>query len=358
LGGATDEFTELYNNTDTALDISGYTLQSVTAGLVHTVPGALASNTTVIPARGHYLITGAGYGLAAAAASNGTQTGIGDASSIGFFAGTPATAANRIDSVGFNSTNPIYYEGTALTPSTGITVNGEYSFIRKLTSGRPQDTGDNNSDFFFISTNGGTYSTRQSILGGPNPENLASPIQRFAQFSTLLLDPGVSSAAAPNRVRDVSSYTDTLTPSAANGGTPATNPYTLGTLSIRRRFVNNTGGPVTRLRFRVTDITTLPSPAGTADLRLLTAPSSITVTSNDAGVCAPAASPCSLTVQGTTLDQPPTQARGGGLHSAVTAGTVTAGTPLANGASIDLQFLLGAQQSGSFRFFITIEALP
>ncbi|HVF51800.1 MAG TPA: lamin tail domain-containing protein [Pyrinomonadaceae bacterium] len=356
--GATDEFTELYNTTNSSLDISGYTLQSVTAGLVHTVPGAIGSNTTVIPAHGHYLITGAGYSLAAVAASNGTQTGIGDASSIGFFAGTPATAANRIDSVGFNSTNPIYFEGTALTPATGITTNGEYSFIRKLTSGFPQDTNNNSNDFFFISTNGATYSTRPSILGAPSPENLTSPINRFFNITTQMLDPSQPASSAPNRVRDSNSYTDTLTPSSVTGVAPASSPYVLGTLSVRRRFVNNTGGPITRLRLRITDITTFPSPgAGVADIRALTS-GTISVTVNNAATCSPNPAPCSLTVQGTTLEQPPTQAMGGGLNSTLNAGTVTLGSPLANGAPIDLHMLLGVAQSGSFRFFITVEALP
>jgi len=42
----------------------------------------------------------------------------------------------------------------------------------------------------------------------------------------------------------------------------------------------------------------------------------------------------------------------------MSAGTVTLATPLANGASINLQFLLGIQQTGTFKFFINVEALP
>jgi hypothetical protein len=40
------------------------------------------------------------------------------------------------------------------------------------------------------------------------------------------------------------------------------------------------------------------------------------------------------------------------------AGTVTLGTPLAAGASLNLQFLLGIQQTGNFRIFLNVEALP
>jgi hypothetical protein len=39
-------------------------------------------------------------------------------------------------------------------------------------------------------------------------------------------------------------------------------------------------------------------------------------------------------------------------------GTITLGTPLANGASIDVRWLLGIQQTGSFKFFVNVEALP
>jgi hypothetical protein len=42
----------------------------------------------------------------------------------------------------------------------------------------------------------------------------------------------------------------------------------------------------------------------------------------------------------------------------MSAGTVTLATPLANGATIDLRFLLGIQQTGSFKFYFNIEALP
>jgi hypothetical protein len=77
----------------------------------------------------------------------------------------------------------------------------------------------------------------------------------------------------------------------------------------------------------------------------------------DAGTCAAAGSsaPCTITVEGTTLETPPAQSLGGGHNSTM---TVTLGTPLAPGASVNLQFLLGVQQTGSFKFFFNIEALP
>jgi hypothetical protein len=83
---------------------------------------------------------------------------------------------------------------------------------------------------------------------------------------------------------------------------------------------------------------------------------------SDAGTCLAsngvATTPCTITIEGTTLEQPPAQTLGGALNSTVSAGTITLASPLAAGGSINLQFLLGVQQTGSFKFFFNIEALP
>ena len=65
-----------------------------------------------------------------------------------------------------------------------------------------------------------------------------------------------------------------------------------------------------------------------------------------------------ITIEGTTLEQPPAQTIGGGLNSTASASTVTLASPLAPGASVNVQFLLGVQQGGSFRFLLNVEALP
>jgi hypothetical protein len=61
-------------------------------------------------------------------------------------------------------------------------------------------------------------------------------------------------------------------------------------------------------------------------------------------------------VFGTTVEEPPTQSIGGALNS--TMGTITLPKPLPPGASANLQFLLDVRQTGSFKFFFNIEALP
>jgi hypothetical protein len=136
----------------------------------------------------------------------------------------------------------------------------------------------------------------------------------------------------------------------------APNNSTYGTIDFRRRFTNNTGGPVTRLRFRIVDMTTTPASPSSADLRARTS-TPITVTGvNDAATCGGSA-PCSVLVQGTTLETPPVQTLGGGVNSTLAVGTITLGTPLANGASANLRFLFGVQQEGNYHVGIVIETL-
>ena len=196
----------------------------------------------------------------------------------------------------------------------------------------------NPADFTFVATDAGVYGSLTAILGGPGPENRFSPITRNASLPVTVIDPAVGSNVAPNRVRD----TTAIGPNAA-----------AGTLSIRRTITNNTGANVTRLRFRITDITTLNTPGYTpggpqADMRVLSCTDfTATITGGQ-----------QVLVRGTTLEAPPTQGMGGGLHSSLGVGVVSLSQPLAPGQSISVQFLLGVQQSGSFRFFFNVEVLP
>jgi hypothetical protein len=113
------------------------------------------------------------------------------------------------------------------------------------------------------------------------------------------------------------------------------------------RNYTSTATPVKRLRFRIVDITSGPAAAGTADLRVLS--SSGTVTDSTGTVVA--------TINGLRLKEPPNQDAGGGLNSTLRAGTIDLRTPLAPGASIDVQFLLGVQTGGTYRFFVSVEPL-
>jgi hypothetical protein len=228
-----------------------------------------------------------------------------------------------------------------------------------LTSGKPQDTGNNREDFILVSTTAGAFGRPgfsgevdgPSMLGAPGPENTQSPILFGNDGNLFRINSTVSAATTPNRERDLNSYTDTLTPSSPSGGDPAANPYTGGTLSLRRRFTNASGVMLTSLRMRINKLSTLVGgaspPVGTADMRVLTSPTlnGITVTAPGTG-----------TVVGMTLQQPPTQAMGGGVNSSLSI-PLPRGT-LAPGASVDIHLLLGVVQNGTYLISVSFEGLP
>ena len=360
--GANDEFIEIYNGTGADHTVAGGgTGYAIAAS--NGVARCVIPNGTVIPNRGHYLcVNSVGYSLASYPAGNGTTatgdatytTDIPDNAGIAIFnTSVPAdfTLANRFDAVGSTSeANTLYKEGTGYPALTPFSI--DYAFYRDncgksgsittfgaCTIDTPKDLNNNAQDFVFVDTNGTSAGAGQR-LGAPGPENLSSPIQRNASFAVNLLDVCVAAASPPNRVRDFTSD-------------PANNS-TFGTLDVRRSVVNNTGGNVTRLRYRVIDLTTFPAPSGIADLRPRT--STAVVVTVDRPPCGSGTS--NVTVEGTALEQPPSQPNGGGFNSSMSSNTVTLATPLANGASIDVRFLLGIQQTGSFKFYINVETLP
>jgi hypothetical protein len=363
--GANDEFIEIANNsgadhTVDALSGSGYGLAASDGVVRCSIP-----NGTVIPNKGHYLcVNSVGYSLASYPAGNGTTatgdatytTDIPDNAGIALFnnnsGGASFSLANRLDAVGSTAeANTLYKEGTGYPALVAFSI--DYSFYRDNcgkggsittfgvcpTGGNLKDTNNNAADFVFVDTNGTSAGAGQR-LGAPGPENLSAPIERNASLPATLLDTCVGGASPPNRVRDFTS--------------DPPNNSTFGTLDIRRTFTNNTGGNVTRLRFRIIDLTTFPAPSGIADLRPRT--STAVVVTVDRPPCGSGTS--NVSVQGTTLEQPPSQPNGGGFNSSLSAGTVTLATPLANGATIDVRFLLGIQQTGSFKIYVNMEALP
>jgi hypothetical protein len=123
-------------------------------------------------------------------------------------------------------------------------------------------------------------------------------------------------------------------------------------LAVRRVYINRSGGPITRLRFRVIDMTSYPAPnAGTADLRIITAVASKSVTITGGS---------SVIVKGLALESAPTPAQpfGGGTNATVTLDfSGLPGGVLPNNESVNVEFLLGVKQIGTFRFFVLIEAL-
>lgn len=364
--GALDEFIEIYNTTDSdivvmdsstlpPLTTNGWAVVSSDAP---TTAKFVIPNGTRIPARGHYLVANTvGYSLGLYPSGNdesgettaiedgGYNVDIPDNAGVALFrTANPLlflTPVERLDAVGFAGGGVLFTEGTPLTPTNGVTDSLQHSFVRNMTTGLPQDTNNNEADFDFVEVREATVDGRRARLGAPGPENLSSPIQRNTVIKASLIDPQcggfgtVESACA--RVR------------TAAGANPTNAAF--GTLLIRRRFTNATNEPVTRLRFRLVDITAGTPDSGAADLRALSG-SNVSV-KNTQGT--------ELEVKGLTLEEvsvpTPSQPVGGGLNSSLSVGTITLARPLAARNFIDVEFRIGVMVGGSFRYLVNVEAL-
>lgn len=116
--------------------------------------------------------------------------------------------------------------------------------------------------------------------------------------------------------------------------------------------LRNTGAPITRLRFRVFDITTFnnPNPGGAqADLRPVSSTTESVSTMSG-----------SVTVKGLTREEPPDQTstgQDGGLNTTLSDNSITLGTPLPQGGTTTISYWLRIVNGGKFRFFVNVEAL-
>jgi hypothetical protein len=340
--GARDEYIELYNPAATPLTISttdassGWSVVASDGIIRFIVP-----NGTVIPARGHYLGVnlGAGpYSLSTYAAADASYTlnipdnGAGEGGvnrGVALFrTSTPANfiTANRLDAVGpAGETNALYREGGGyanLNPAVAATA--QFALVRNAVGGQLQDTDSNAADFRLVDTTGNVALASGNRWGAPGPENRTGPVQINGQLGVTLFDPGAPATAAPNRQRDLAN----------------------GTLTIRRRFTNNTGGPITLLRFRVADLTNDLASSTACVLRAVTS-SDVTVPTSAGNVLA----------RGTALETPPNQTNGGGLNSSLRVMAITVVAPLAAGASVDLQFVFNVVENGDLNVVLNAEVL-
>lgn len=224
-------------------------------------------------------------------------------------------------------------EGAGLTPlANGAGSTVQYSFVRKFTNGRPQDTNNNATDFVLVAADGQPLPARDggtvpTMLGAPGPQSMTSPLtSTFSAVRTSLFDPTVTSSNAPNRVV-----------TSASGSTP-------GALEIRRRITNTSTQAISRIRFRIADITTDGSPVVISPQAILRAVSSASLTIGN------------QTTIPLTLEQTSGQT-GGGLNASILAGTADLPQSLAPGQSVFVNFKMNVVQNGRFRFIVTVEAI-
>ncbi|HVU02232.1 MAG TPA: lamin tail domain-containing protein [Polyangiaceae bacterium] len=187
--GANDEFVELYNPTNAAVDISGWMLQRRSAGGTSTC-GATVPTATTMPAGHYYLIAGQGYtasrypggtpedlraagslltgGTAetvALIASSGTCTGsIGVVDAVSFGAVTDALDAlelppfSSVVADGTSVERKACYDSTADATTTGMLPGGGHE-----SRGNRERIGSNNADFI--------------VRPSPGPQNSASAVE-------------------------------------------------------------------------------------------------------------------------------------------------------------------------------------
>src|SRR5206468_3836871 len=138
--GAGDEFIELYNYSDTAIDVSNWKIRTSSSGGAITTRVTI-NNGTIIPARKHFLVTG-----------NSTYSGniAGDqtySAAIANDGGIAVTLSDNsiIDQIGLSS-GSAFREGMNLAP---MPSDANQSYERKPggANGSTQDTGDNFNDF-------------------------------------------------------------------------------------------------------------------------------------------------------------------------------------------------------------------
>lgn len=143
--GGNDDFVEIYNNSDSPADISGWKLMG-SSNTAPTGSRATVPANVVLPGRAHYLfvnVTAPGGYSGAVPGNASYTTGIGDNG------GVALTRADNsiVDQVGVATINTGYREGTAIT--TQLTTNVDRGYERKPggLSVTLQDTDDNASDF-------------------------------------------------------------------------------------------------------------------------------------------------------------------------------------------------------------------
>src|SRR6185436_16559500 len=270
--GANDEFVELYNATNAAIDIGGWKInRSNGSGTINT---QLTINAgTMIPAHGHFLATNnaAGGYSGSVAANQSYATGITDDGGIAIL--NPSSVV--IDQVGM-SAGSAYKEGTVLSQ---LTTNVNRSHERKPGdgSGSSTDTDNNGADFQLISP-----SDPQNLASAPTPGvvNQAITTTCPSPLSTTEGTATSTSVSATDPDGTVVSATITsaavpgitlinFTPAAATGGTATatlnvSNATAQGSYNVVIQYSNNDSPtPQTASCTVVVNVTPPPTPSPT-----------------------------------------------------------------------------------------------
>lgn len=330
--GALDEYVSLYNNTDAPITTgAAWTLFSSRFSYdyqpIVTIPQGL-----VIPARGSLLLANTlGFSLTGYPGGAGDTmpdvtwtTDIPDGAGLGLFRRPAVRPEFVMDAVGYANADALCREGAGFPSTTSDERSGtpQYAFVRRVVNGVPRDTDNNLLDFRSVEP-AGMQTAAGGHIGAPGPRGLASPIPAKGGYlnTTGPLDPAVPFDAEPNALRIT---------------TPVTNGP-LGTYELLRAVTNTSDTPVTRLRFRISELSTRGEAVGLPVLRALSS-AARTVTRADGS---------SVTALATTLEEPPRQLLGGGVNSSLSVPSVSPASPLLPGATIYVALRFGVLQDWS-----------
>jgi endonuclease G len=200
--GAADEFVELYNMTNSAINIGGWKINASNASGTIGTRLTISANTQ-IPAHGHFLAfdssaSGGPYS-GTVAGNQAFTTGITDDGGIAIL----DASNNIIDQVGLSG-GSAYKEGSILTTQLSTNTNRSYERKPGDGSGSTQDTDNNAADFQLI-----TPSDPQNLASAPTP-------------STTPTNPSGTATASPASLKAGSQTTLTV------NVTPGANPASTG----------------------------------------------------------------------------------------------------------------------------------
>ncbi|PYR43178.1 MAG: hypothetical protein DMF93_03840, partial [Acidobacteria bacterium] len=142
--GGNDEFVEIYNNSDSPADISGWQILG-SSNTAPTGPRATVPANVVLPGRTHYLFVNTAAGGYSGAVPGDASYTIGVADNGGVALAT--AGGSIVDQVGITTITTGYREGTPIAPQ--LTTNVDRGYERKPGGLAPtlQDTNDNTADF-------------------------------------------------------------------------------------------------------------------------------------------------------------------------------------------------------------------
>ena len=187
------EFIELYNATTEPLDLGGYALVYRLATSADDLPIYAWTESTVVPAHGHYLLVRAGQEVGLVPDAEFDQP----LNTKGGGLALLAPDGNVVDSVGWGSAPEIFVEGgPAPVPENGTS-------IERLPGGEEgnfTDTGDNSADF--------------AVNPAPGPQNVGSlptPVEAERFLITLAAPSSVEPGALFDYQLEVTNYTGVTT---------------------------------------------------------------------------------------------------------------------------------------------------